>query len=170
MAIVIKDNNSDIIEKENSTNLTVCTTGTIIGATVSAIVYSTVQTTGELTASVATSGINLTGEAIALGTDYLAGSVTGNTVRALTHTASALTAPTIRSTSQAVALGLSVLAGTMTALTTSLFIYGTKEVINYTSNITEKYKETLARKVQYPVESSENIIELEDEPLLLTDE
>jgi hypothetical protein len=161
------DNTDD--SKKNNT-FTLCTTGTIVGATVSALVYSAIQTTGEITASVASTGINLAGETIALGTDYVVGVSAGNTVRALAHTTGALTAPTIKSTSQTAALGVSVLAGTMSAITTSLVIYGTKELITYTSKITEKYKETLAKKIQYPVESDGEILELENEPMLLLTE
>lgn len=169
MALVIKseDDMKEDTEINDNNTFTLCTTGTIVGATVSALVYSAIQTTGELTASATSTGINLTGEMIALGADYIAGSMAGNTVRAFTHTAGALTGPAIKTTSQTAALGFSVLAGTMSALTTSLIIYGTKEIVSYTSKVTGDYKEILAKKVQYPVESDDILMPLENELLLL---
>ena len=137
--------------------MTMCTTGGIVGATVSALVYNTITATGDVTAALASSGISATGNLIAFGTEYVAGTMAANTVRVLTRTSSALTGPAIVSGSRTAAVSLSLVAGGLSALTASALVYGTKKVGDYLYYKTEKYKERVAMKVQYPINHDEEI-------------
>lgn len=108
--------------------------GTFIGATVTAIVYTTLSTTGEIAAAAAGTGIELTGSVLALGTELIAGSLAGNTVRTMAKTYGAVTRPAISQGSKLGALGLSVLAGTIAAV-------GTTAVVNSGSYLYSCYEE-----------------------------
>jgi hypothetical protein len=172
------------INKPDLYAMTMNATGGIIGATVSALVYSAITTTGDIAASVTSSGISLTGEAIALGTEYIAGTMAGNSVRVATRTTSAIAGPTISTSSRTVAAGVALISGAVAAVTTSLVIYGAHQAGSYLYSCTEKYKQKVAEKIQYPMDISEfekgtveELISFDDEneliqssPLLLTND
>ncbi len=172
------------VNKPDLYAMTMNATGGIIGATVSALVYSAITTTGDIAASVTSSGISLTGEAIALGTEYIAGTMAGNSVRVATRTTSAIAGPTISTSSRTVAAGVALISGAVAAVTTSLVIYGAHQAGSYLYSCTEKYKQKVAEKIQYPIDISnfekgtvEELISFDDEneliqssPLLLTNE
>ena len=170
-------NENDNIPKNNT--MTMCSTGTIIGATVSAIVYSAISTTGDVTASITRTGIGVTGEIVAKGVEYVVGPIVGDTIRVFSTATGAVVEPTIKTTSRTTAAGLSILAGASAALTTSIAIYGAKELFTYLEKYTEGYKRKLAQQVQYPVEmddtdANECLLVLEEsemvpECLMLTD-
>ncbi len=172
------------VNKPDLYAMTMNATGGIIGATVSALVYSAITTTGDIAASVTSSGISLTGEAIALGTEYIAGTMAGNSVRVATRTTSAIAGPTISTSSRTVAAGVALISGAVAAVTTSLVIYGAHQAGSYLYSCTEKYKQKVAEKIQYPIDISnfekgsvEELISFDDEneliqssPLLLTND
>lgn len=164
--------------------MTMNATGGIIGATVSALVYSAITTTGDIAASITSSGISLTGEAIALGTEYIAGTMAGNSVRIATRTSSSIAGPTISSSTRTAAAGIALISGAVAAVGTSLVIYSAHQAGSYLYSCTEKYKQKVAEKIQYPIDITEfekgtveELISFDDEnelihhtPLLLTND
>lgn len=144
--------NNKTIKKSDIFTMTVSATGGIVGATVSALVYSAIVSTGDIAASVTSSGISLTGEAIAFSTEYIAGTMAGNTVRVAARTTSAIAGPTISTSSRTVAAGIALISGAIAAVTTSLVVYGTQQAGSYLYSCTEKYKQKVAEKIQYPVD------------------
>jgi hypothetical protein len=109
----------------------------IAGSVVSAIVYTTITTTGDAAAIVAQTGIDLTGNIIASGTDIMIGTLAGNTVRTLSKTL-AITGPAISASSRLGAAGLSVLAGATTVFATSLLIYSGKYIGSFINKTESK--------------------------------
>ncbi len=176
--------NDKTIKKSDIFTMTIGATGGIVGATVSALVYSAITTTGDIAASVTSSGISLTGEAIALGTEYVAGTMAGNSVRVAAKTTSTIVGPTISTSSRTVAAGVALISGAVAAITTSLIMYSTQQAGSYLYSCTEKYKQKVAEKIQYPVDittefekgtieeligyDNESDILQTDKPLLLT--
>jgi hypothetical protein len=136
-------------------HITISAPGTIVGATVSAIVYTTLTTTGEIAASATGTGIELAGNVIAYGTELVAGSLAANTVRSFAKTYGAVAKPAIVNTSRLGALGISVLAGTGAAMTTSALVYGGKQAASYIYSYVQDYKKKVASKIQYPVTTEE---------------
>ena len=157
-------------------SLTICGPGTIVGATVSAIVYTTLTTTGEIAANATGAGIELASNAIAFGTEYVAGSIAAETIRSFGKTYGAVAKPAIINTSRLGALGLSFLAGTGAAVTTSALIYGGQCAGLYLNSCIElaqqklanaNYKTAIASQIQHPVEFDNNVILLEDDVQLI---
>jgi hypothetical protein len=155
-------------------SVTISAPGTLIGATVSALVYTTLVTTGEFAASATGTGIELTGNALAYGTELVAGSAAGTTVRTLSRTYSAVAKPAIANGSRLGALGISLLAGTGAAVTTSALLYGGKCAGSYLyscmeqaqrvwSNKVEDYKTAIATRIQQPIETENEILLIEDD-------
>jgi hypothetical protein len=138
-------------EKEKSSVLmfTMSATGAVVGATVSALVYTALSTSGEVAATATGAGIELAGAAIGYGADLTMGSAAGSTVRALANGYSAVVRPAISSTSKLGAAGISVLAGAGAALTTNALVYGGKKVGSYLYSRVEDYKYRVATKVQH---------------------
>lgn len=128
---------------------TMSATGAIVGATVSALVYTTLSTGGDAAASVTGSGIELAGSAIGYGTDFIIGKPAGAAVRGLAKGYSTIVRPAISSTSRLGAAGVSILAGTGAALTTNAIVYGGKKVGSYIYSRIEDYKQRAAIKVQH---------------------
>jgi hypothetical protein len=153
-----------ISEKKDTLYLTLSAPGTIVGATVSALVYTTLSTTGEIAAAATSTGIELTGNILAYGTELAAGSLPAATVRAAAKTYGALAKPTISNASRLGALGISVLAGTGAALATSAIVYGGKYAGSYLYSCIEDYKQKVAKKIQYPIPSNENLLVIEEDP------
>jgi hypothetical protein len=157
-------------------SVTISEPGTLVGATVSALVYTTLITTGEFAASAAGTGIELTGSALAYGTELVAGSdsIAGTTIRTLSRTYSAIARPAIANGSRLGALGISLLAGTGAAVTTSALLYGGKQTGSYLyscmeqaqrvwTNKIENYKTAIATRIQQPVETNNEILLIEDD-------
>jgi hypothetical protein len=136
-------------EKSSVLMFTMSATGAVVGATVSALVYTALSTGGEIAATTAGTGIELAGAAIGYGADLAVGSAAGSTVRALANGYSAVVRPAISSTSKLGAAGLSVLAGAGAALTTNALVYGGKKVGSYLYSRVEDYKYRVATKVQH---------------------
>lgn len=164
--------------------VTLTAPGTFIGAAVSAIVFTTLTTTGEIAASATSTGIELTGNAIAYGTELAVGTLAATTVRTLARSYGAIAKPAISNTSRLGALGISFLAGAGAALMTSVTIYGGRKAGSYlyswydytkdaAINKIGEYKQQVAAKIQYPIETSttillENDIQvIEESPLVL---
>ncbi len=156
-----KNNKTD----DNTFTMTMCTAGGIVGATVSALVYNTITATGDITASITQSGIDITGDLLASGTEYIGGTIAANTVRAISKTSSMLAGPAIQSTSRSAATGLSILLGGISAITTSAVIYGGKKIGEYIKYKSDEYKENIIKRVQYPMITEEDIelIEFDNE-------
>lgn len=140
--------------------------GAFVGATVSAIVFTTLSTTGEIAASATGTGIELTGNLIAYGTELAIGSIPAHTVRMAAKSYGAIARPTISNTSRLGALGISVIAGAGAALTTSAVIYGSKTLGSYLYSCVEDYKQKVALKIQHPIPISDDIelLTIEDTP------
>ncbi len=143
-----------ITKKQNnesySNTLTMYTAGSIVGASVSALVYSSIVTSGEITGSLVQTGINLGGSILGYGTELVAGTLAGNSVRGIAAVSGAIAGPTISSSSRTVAAGLSLIAGAISAIATSAFLYGAKETGTYIYTKVEDYKFQVAEKIQHP--------------------
>ncbi len=137
------DKNSSVIM------FTMSATGAVVGATVSALVYTALTTGGELAATATGTGIELAGTALGYGADLMVGSAVGATVRALANGYSAVARPAISTTSKIGAAGISVLAGAGAALTTNALVYGGKKVGSFLYSRVEDYKHRVAAKVQH---------------------
>ena len=157
-------------ESKNDTKdtyyFTLSAPGALVGATVSAIVFTTLSTTGEIVASATGTGIELGGNLIAYGTELAIGSIPAHTVRMAAKTYGALARPTISNTSRLGALGISVVAGAGAALTTSAVIYGTKQFGSYLYSCIEDYKNKVALKIQHPIAINEDVelLDIDDTP------
>jgi hypothetical protein len=166
-------NQNDVNDKNETYYFTLSAPGTFVGATVSAIVYTTLSTTGEIAAAATGSGIEIGGNILAYGTELAIGSIPAHTVRMAAKTYGAVARPAISNTSRLGALGISVLAGAGAAFTTSAVIYGSKRAVNYLYSCIEDYKLKVAQKIQYPIPIIEPIelIQIDDnnEILLLDD-
>jgi hypothetical protein len=136
--------------------------GAFVGATVSAIVYTTLSTTGEIAASATGTGIELGGNLIAYGTELAIGSIPAHTVRMAAKTYSALAKPTISNTSRLGALGISVIVGAGAALTTSAVIYGSKQIGSYLYSCIEEYKQKVAQKIQHSIDPEMTLLLIKD--------
>jgi len=157
-------------DKTNTHFFTLSAPGTFVGATVSAIVFTTLTTTGEIAAAATSTGIELTGNILAYGTEIAIGSLAANTVRNMARTYSAVARPTISNSSRLGALGLSVITGACAAFTTSAVIYGGKQVGSYLYSCYEDYKQKVANTIQHPIESSSEVTLVEDEIQLIEEE
>lgn len=147
--------------------LSITAAGTIVGATVSAIVFTTLTTTGEIAAAVTGTSIELTGNVLAYGTELTVGSFAADTIKSLSRTYSAVARPTISNTSRLGALGLSVIAGAGAAFTTSVLIYGGKQTGSYLYSFYEDYKQKVANTLQHPIEISSDVLLIEDDIQLI---
>jgi hypothetical protein len=137
----------------------ISSTGSILGATMGAIVYSVISTTGDAVASATSTTIDVGGELIAKGAEYIAGPSVGNTIRVAKSAAGLMSKPIIKTYSKSGAVGLSILAGTLGAITTSAIIYGGKMLTNtiysYTNKCVKLYNETAMNNIQYPIDISD---------------
>lgn len=156
--------------RTNSFFLTLSAPGTLVGATVSAIVFTTLTTTGEIAAAATGTGIELTGNVLAYGTELTIGTLAANNIRTISRTCSAIARPTITNTSRLSALGISVLAGTGAAFTTSAIIYGGKQVSSYLYSCYEDYKQKIANTIQQPIEISSDLIVIDDDDIQIIEE
>jgi hypothetical protein len=149
---------------------------TFVGATVTAIVYTTITTTGDIAASATGSGIELTGNVLGYGTDLLVGPLAGNTVRTMARSYSAIARPAITATSRFSALGISFLAGSGAAITTNAIWYGGEKIGSYLYSYYKDYKQKIIDNLQSstPVigdvrlieDNGENILLIEDAPTI----
>lgn len=96
----------------------------IVSTTVSSILYSAITTTGDITASATQIGIELAGNIIGYGTDFVAGPIAGASVRCVANSYGAVTKHTISKSSRIGAVGLSLITYTGVALTTTAVIHG----------------------------------------------
>ncbi len=154
-----------IIDNKHNSNafvnsLTMYATGSIVGASVSAIVYSSIVASGEITGSLVSSGINASGAVVGYGTELVAGTVAGNSVRALASVSGSVAKPLISSSSRTFAVGISLIAGAISAIATSAIMYGTKEAGTYIYSKVEDYKHHIAEKIQHPEEVDEELEQL----------
>lgn len=157
-------------DKTDTYFFTLSAPGTFVGATVSAIVFTTLTTTGEIAAAATGTGIELTGNILAYGTELTVGTLAANTVRSMTRTYSAIARPTISNTSRLGALGLSIIAGTGAAFTTSVVIYGGKQFGSYLYSCYEDYKQKIANTIQHPIELTSEVSLVEDDIQLIEEE
>ena len=68
---------------------------TIVGATVSSAVYTSINTTGEISASLIGRGIGLASNVFGAGADYFFGAAAGNSIRILGSVGESFAAPMI---------------------------------------------------------------------------
>jgi hypothetical protein len=151
-------------------SISISAPGTLLGATVGAAVYTAITTTGEIAGIAASSGIELGGNILGYGTELVAGSLAGETVRTLSRTYSAAARPAIRNTSRLGALGVSVAAGAVVAITASAVIYGGKKAGSYMYSYIEDYRKNAVKKMQYPIANNSHSVSLDDDILLVLDE
>lgn len=157
-------------DTEDTYYFTLSAPGAIIGATVSAVVFTTLSTTGEVAAVATGKGIELGGSLLAYGTELAFGSIPAHTVRIASKTYSAIAKPAISNTSRLGALGISVLAGAGAAFTTSAIIYGGKLAGSYLYSYIEDYKQKMANRIQQPMEIESKILLIEDGIQLIEEE
>lgn len=138
---------------------------TLAAVTVTAIVYTTITTTGDIAAATTEAGIELSGNILGYGAELLAGTIAGNTVRCMAKSYSALIKPVITNASRFSALGISFLAGSGAALTTSALYYTSEKVSSYMYSY---YK----HRIQIPSPITHNIILIQDnnEDILLIED
>jgi hypothetical protein len=170
MSLTLINQNDDNNEKKETYYFTLSAPGTFVGATVSAIVYTTLSTTGEIAAAATGTGIELSGNLLAYGTELAIGSIPAHTIRIAAKTYGAVARPAISNTSRIGALGISVLAGAGAAFTTSAVIYGSKKAIDYLYSCIEDYKQKVAQKIQHPIELESKVLLIEDEIQIIEDE
>lgn len=164
-----KKDKKDEKDKNDSFHISVSAPGTLVGATVSAIVYTTLSTTGEIAAVATGTTIELSGNILAYGAEFTLGSIPAQTIRVAAKTYGALARPAISNSSRLGALGISVIAGTGAALTTSALIYGGKQTHAFLYSCIENYKQTVPLKIQYPIELDTTTIIIDDDTLLIND-
>jgi hypothetical protein len=158
-------------DRQNTYFFTLSAPATIVGATVSAIVFTTLNTTGEIVASITGTGIELSGNILAYGTEIVGGTIAASSVRSMIGTYGDIVKPVIRNSSRIGALGISVLAGATAAFTTSALVYGGKQVSSYLYSHYEDYKQNVVNKIQYPISlSTITILLIEDDILLIEDD
>ena len=105
-------------------------TSNIVGITISSFIYSTITTTGDITASATKTGIDIAGNILGYGTDLVAGPIAGSTVRCLANSYGSVTKHTISKSSRIGAIGISLIAYTGSALTTTAIIHGSNILAN----------------------------------------
>jgi hypothetical protein len=153
-------------EEQSQTILSIPATGTLVGATVSIIVYSALSTTGTLVSEVASGGIRVAGAVLGYGTELVAGTVAGNTVREIANSYSIVARPAISNVSHMGAIGVSVVAGAGAALATSAVINTGSYIGSKATELYKDYKGNLAKKLQYPVP----LTNIEDDVVVVQDE
>ena len=142
---------SDIFDMEiqtltsdkDSEYITLSAPGTIVGLTVSAIVFTTITTTADLAANVIGTGIELSGNILAYSTEFISGPIPAHTIQLAAKSYSDITKPIIRNTSRIGALGISILAGTSATFTTNVCIYGGKRIGSYLYSCYESYSKNI---------------------------
>ena len=142
---------------------------TFVGATVTAIVYTTITTTGDIAASATGTGIELTGNVLGYGTELLVEPLAGNTVRTMARSYSAIAQPAITATSRFSALGISFLAGSGAAITTNAIWYGGEKIGSYLYSYYTDYKQKIIENLQSstPVIGDITLIEDNGESMIL---
>ena len=143
---------------------------TFVGATVTAIVYTTITATGDIAASATGTGIELTGTLLGYGTELLAGPHAGNTIRSIARTYSAVARPAITATSRFGAIGISALAGTGAALTTNAIWYGGEKLGYFLYSYYKDYKQKIIENLQSSNPITEDIILIEDNDIILIED
>ncbi len=150
--------------------LSLSTPATFVGATVTAIVYTTITTSGDIAASATGSTIELTGNILGYGTELLAGSIAGNTVRSMAKTYSAVARPVITASSRFGALGISVLAGSGAAITTNAILYGGEKLSSYLYSYYKDYKQKIIKNLQSPLTTDILLIEDNEEGAIVIED
>jgi hypothetical protein len=115
---------------------------TIVGATVSSAVYTSINTTGEISASLISRGIGLASNVVGAGADYLFGAAAGNSIRVMGAVGETFAAPVISNSTRTLAVGSSIVAGTAAALLATGAVSGVKAIVNLSTNIYHKYMPT----------------------------
>ena len=113
---------SELLPK--SITMYIPSTSSMVGTTVSSILYSAITATGDITASATQTGIELAGNIIGYGTDLVAGPIAGASVRCVANSYGTVTKHTISKSSRIGAVGLSLITYTGVALTTTAVIHG----------------------------------------------
>lgn len=147
--------------------------GALVGATVSALVYTTLSTAGDILAVATGTGIELTGNLVAYGAELAIGSIPAHTVRIAAKTYGALARPAISNTSRLGAMGISVLVGAGAAFTTSAVIYGGKQCSSYVCSYIKDYKQCIAQKIQHPLDPGMTLLyinDMDEDELLIIEE
>ncbi len=115
---------------------------TIVGATVSSAVYTSINTTGEISASLISRGIGLASNVVGAGADYLFGPAAGNSIRIMGTVGETFAAPVISNSTRTIAVGSSIVAGTAAALLATGAVSGVKALVNVSTNLYYKYMPT----------------------------
>ncbi len=142
-------------DKSDNEVLTLYSSGGIVGASVSALVYTSLLHTGKLVGSAASSGISLGGKLVGYGAEMIAGTEVADVIREKAVVTSVIIKPQIEESSRRVATHLSVLAGGASAVATSFIMYSTSEAKSYIKQKINDYvsgcKHYIAETIQYPV-------------------
>lgn len=125
-------------------NTVIPTIATVVGSSVSSAVYTSIITTGDLSATTISKGIGLLGKGLGYGADMLIGTNAGNSIRMLGSAGETITAPAIKTGSRAVAFGASVAAGTVAGLLTAGIAHGSVALMGYGWSAYNRYKEPVS--------------------------
>ena len=163
------------ISESECNKLTLYSSGGIVGASVSALVYTSLIQSGKLASSAVSSGISLSGTLVGYGAELIAGEEVADIIRQKAAVTSLIVKPHIEESSRRAATHLSVLAGGASAVATSFIMYSTSEAKTYIKQKVNDYvsgcKHYIAQTIQQPVEllndsdnsvDSDNILFIDD--------
>ncbi len=123
------------------------TIATVVGSSVSSAVYTSIVTTGDLSASALGRGINYLGKGIGYGAELLGSSRFATLSRAAGEAGEFVAAPAIRASSKTFALGASIVVGTAAGLLTAGIAHGSVALYGYGVSAYERYKEPVIAAV-----------------------
>jgi hypothetical protein len=130
---VVPDGAIDTIDTTEATNektpwIKITVGGMTAGVAVAAFTYSAAEHSSYAVATAAGTGINIAGKLVSLGTDYIAGSAAGTTIRIVSSAAAETTKQSMISSGR---IGSAVIAATAGAVTALTITIGSR-IIEYT--------------------------------------
>ncbi len=142
------------------------TIATVVGSSVSSAVYTSIVTTGDLSASALGRGINYLGKGIGYSAELLGGNRVATLARAAGEAGEFIAAPAIRASSKTFAFGTSIVAGTLAGLVTAGIAHGSVALYDYGVSAYERYKEPVIAAVNEAATVASNTVfrKIQSEP------
>ncbi len=134
------------------------TVASVVGSTVSSAVYTSIVTTGDVSATTVGRGLKLLGTGLGYGAEILIGDKAAMSCRLLGDVAETVCAPAIRSGGRLIAFGTSIVVGTMAGVLTAGIAHGTSALIGYGVQTYNKYKEPVVATVSEAAAVASNTI------------
>ncbi len=141
------------------------TIATVVGSSVSSAVYTSIVTTGDLSASALGRGINYLGKGIGYGAELLGGDRVATLARAAGEAGEFVAAPAIRASSKTFALGASIVVGTAAGLLTAGLAHGSVALYGYGLSAYERYKEPVYAAVNDAVNVASETVMKKIQPI-----